>query len=174
MLTPEEKQDKLDAHKREDKRPLNKILKQKMIDVFGEEMANSANIHDLAFPEEILEKFYSWIKKDKNIFWFSGNPGCGKSHMACAYCNHLLDLDINFRLMPETEFYAILRAAIQKNWEAEYEIARLCETDYFILDDVGASLNFNNWHKEQLFSFVDKRWTSQKPTFMTSNLLSAE
>jgi len=63
-----------------------------------------------------------------------------------------------------------LRTGINLGTDPEWEIKRLCETEYFILDDVGSSQNMTEWQKDQLFSFIDHRWASGLPTVVTSNL----
>lgn len=44
----------------------------------------------------------------------------------------------------------------------------IIDYDFLILDDVG-SVGMNEWRKEIIFSLVDLRYESKKPTVVTSN-----
>lgn len=49
----------------------------------------------------------------------------------------------------------------------------LTDDDFLILDDIGSS-GINDWRKEVLFDFLDSRYETGLPTFLTSNLKRKE
>lgn len=121
-----------------------------------------------------LEEKYSyiviqWYKTGKNICFYSGNAGIGKTYLCYAVYGCLLDDKQNVRFFEERNFFNHLRSVIKEGWDYEQEIKRLCETDWFILDDIGSG-QITDWQKEVLFSLVDNRYSSEKPTLITSNL----
>ena len=48
-------------------------------------------------------------------------------------------------------------------------IEYLTDDDLVIFDDLGSS-GYTDWRKEVLFEFIDLRYSSKKPTIITSNL----
>ncbi len=125
-------------------------------------------------PHEIMEKVQNWMSQGANIFYFSGNPGLGKSYLSAAICNWLVDLKKNFRIFTEKMFLYHLRSGFKSDVDSEFEIMRLCEVPYFIMDDIGSAANLNEWQVEQLFSFLDQRAISRLPTVITSNLHTSD
>ncbi len=129
-----------------------------------------AHLSKVQQSPEVVESVKNWLSQRKNIMFFGGNTGLGKTYLAAAICNSLIEEKRQFRCFDEKSFFAHLRSKISNGIDAEYEIKRLCEIEYFILDDIGSAMNLNEWQSEQLFSFLDQRAASRKPTMITSNL----
>jgi DNA replication protein DnaC len=145
-------------------------------------MANQPNIRDyfkndyweaslskLILPEDITKIIFEWIKQPKDFLIFCGNPGVGKTYLCAAIVRDLLIAKLNFRYFSEINFLSHLRGQIEKDQDFQREIDRICETPFFILDDIGAN-RMNDWQREVVFSFVDSRSQSTDPTIITSNL----
>lgn len=62
-----------------------------------------------------------------------------------------------------------LKRTFEASATYETEIENLCDDDLIILDDMG-STNITEWKKDVLLKFLDYRYTSRKPTVITSNL----
>lgn len=131
------------------------------------EKAHMANIHQSA---DIMQKLCNWIEQDKNIFYFCGNVGTGKTYFCSAWYNMLKEQGKHVRAYTEYKLFAQLRSVIQKNWDPMTELERLCDAKYFILDDMGSSSNLTDWQKEMLFEFVNIRMETGLPTLITSNM----
>ena len=152
-----------------DKKSFEKICEENVRNTFNVNYEDAC-LSKVKLPEEFMIKINSWIKDPKNILWVSGNAGVGKTFLCTAICKYLVEKGKNFRCFSENGFYSLLRSKISQGVDPEWEIKRLCEVPYFILDDVGSSENMTDWQKDQLFSFIDHRWASGLPTVVTSNL----
>lgn len=117
------------------------------------------------------------MKDPKDFLIYLGCPGCGKTHFCWSVMN---DLRKNKRISQEgrdpwieSKFIAKINECMQNNWSTELEIERLCEADLFILDDLGSG-KLSAWDQNVLFTLLDNRYTSRKPTIITSNLKMSE
>lgn len=146
-----------------------KVWTDLVMNCFGRDYYD-AHLSRVQQSPEVMEKVKVWLSQCKNIMFFGGNTGLGKTYLAAAICNHFIEQKKQFRCYDEKSFFAHLRGKISGGIDAEYEIKRLCEIEYFILDDIGSAMNMNEWQTEQLFSFLDQRASSRKPTMITSNL----
>ena len=136
------------------------------------ERFKDACLSKLQLPPETVENLQNWVTKDKDILFFSGNPGLGKSYFCAAYIHRLEEKKQHFRYFTEYDFFAFLREGIHKGWDYEYQIKRLCETKYIILDDIGTarSEKLSDFQKEALHIFLDIRYNDRMPTLITSNI----
>lgn len=147
-----------------------------MTDFWETERYKDAHLSKIDLPPEIIEKIVLWIKKDKDMLYFGGNPGIGKSYLSAAYIHSLIEKKQHFRYYSEYTFFSFCREACQKNFDYQYEINRICETKYFILDDICTSRaeKLSDFQKEVLHIFLDVRYNSRLPTLITSNIFSAD
>lgn len=134
------------------------------------EAYKDAHLSKVNLPAEVLEKIIIWWKKPSGILFFAGTPGVGKSYLLASMIH---DLNENkksqWRYMTERDFYSHLRGTIEKSWDYNWEIQRLCETPLFFLDDIGFC-QATEFQKEVLASFIDERVMTKLPTVITSNL----
>src|SRR5258708_1082399 len=133
----------------------------------------NAHLSSIEQDPEVMEILTRWVLKPHDVLYFCGNVGTGKSYFASAWYNHLREQERSVRAFSGYEFFAALREVMKNNWDWERELIRLCENDYFILDDMGNS-QMTDWQKDVLFSFLDERTRSHKPTLITSNIRSKE
>ena len=129
----------------------------------------TAHLAKFEWPEEYVIPIVEWYKSKENILFCTSDVGVGKTYLCHAIYQDVLDQKMPVRFFPERKFLNTLRETIQKGWDYEYEIERLCDVQWLILDDLGF-VKPNDWHKEVLFSMLDNRYSSQKPTLITSNL----
>lgn len=131
-----------------------------------------AHLSRLIQPDDVIEKINNWWKNPNNFFVFLGNAGCGKTYLVAAMIHALLedkDKKNHFRYFHEKDFYSKMRQIVEKGWDYEYEIKRLCETYMIFIDDIGASQG-TPFQKECVFNLIDQRSISQLPTVVISNL----
>jgi DNA replication protein DnaC len=133
----------------------------------GEEYQH-AHLSKIHLPDNYLQVISEWCKTGKNMLLFLGNPGVGKTYFCAAYLNYLIEKKKWFRYMHEKDFFGKLREVINNNHNYEYEIAKICEAEHLIIDDIGSS-QMTEFQKEALLSLVDHRSQSRKPTVITSN-----
>lgn len=132
-----------------------------------------AHLAKLELPEQIIEKINNWIKNPKNMLIFLGNAGIGKTYTCYAIANYLYEKKKYFRLTNENDFFSSLKKCMANgvNWEIFEELKRLCETEFFFLNDLGSGRpdQITDWQKEQIFNFIDVRYETMLPTIITSN-----
>ena len=132
-----------------------------------------AHLSKIEQSPEVMQKLAYWMKKEGDLFFFCGNVGTGKSYFASAFYNHLKDTNRDVRAITEHKLFSLLRVAINNEWDASAELERICDIDFFILDDMGSS-TMTDWQKNILFEFVNMRTESGLPTLITSNLSRKE
>lgn len=131
-----------------------------------------ACLSKVVLPEGAPEKIIQWLSTPSNLLVFCGNPGIGKTFLCVAIGKFLIEKQKHFRCFNEISYFSHLREKVGENVDSSREIKRLCEVEYLILDDVGSSESFTPWQKDQLFSLVDHRTASRKPTIITSNIFT--
>lgn len=82
-----------------------------------------------------------------------------------------LDRKLNhWRYYKERELLKLVRDSIdQKGTDCEGTLKMLLDDDFIIIDDLGSS-NYTEWREGVLFSAIDLRHESMKPTIITTNL----
>lgn len=131
----------------------------------------NAHLAKIDLPNNIVEKINNWIKNPRYFLIFLANPGVGKTFVCHAICKYLQENKKYFRYLNERDFFGSLREIIKQDWDYNREIKRLCETEFFLLDDIGSGRpdEITEWQKECIFSFIDTRYLSGLPTVITSN-----
>lgn len=140
---------------------------------------------------EILKKLLDWTKNPSGILYYHGDVGTGKTYFSCAFYRDCIEKKMNIRAFKEIDFFKEIKKVIDREWDMTSEIARLCQCDVFILDDmgqnitVGKGINYDgteekeanliqdrmtDWQKTTLFQFIEERLIDGKPTLITSNL----
>lgn len=128
-----------------------------------------AHLSKVVLPNDAGEKINGWFKNPKNFLVFCGNPGLGKTYLCACYVKECLEKNYPIRYFNENSLLQHLRQAIKDDLDYEYELKRLCDCPYFILDDLGSARQ-TDWSKDAIFSFVDIRHSSGLPTLITSNI----
>ena len=109
--------------------------------------------------------------KEKNIgllIW--GDVGCGKSYLAAAIANALMEREIPVRM---TNFNAIMND-LAGSFEGRNEyLDRLSGYPLLVIDDFGMERG-TEYGLEQIFSVIDGRYRSRKPLIVTTNLTLTE
>lgn len=102
---------------------------------------------------------------------YMGNPGTGKTHLACAVGNALLDAG---RVVLYRTAYGLLRE-IKATWggdagKSEAEVIRtFCRADLLILDEIGVQFG-TDVERVLLFDVINARYADLKPMVIVSNL----
>ncbi len=100
-----------------------------------------------------------------------GEVGRGKSFLAAAIANQLVEvgLDVLFLVVPE--FLDELRFSYQKEEDVpEADLVRRAQNvPVLVLDDLGAH-NYSEWTKGKIFTLLNYRLNQQLPCIITTNL----
>lgn len=143
--------------------------REMMLNTLGEKYVD-ANLADFVLPNGYLEQIHEWIAKKKGLFFFSGNPGLGKTYFTSALCNWYNDKNLLFRKFSCNDFLADVRSKIKLGWDyIEYINGKYNEVPLFCLDDIGQNTTETEWQNEVISHLIDMRYTSQLPTVITSN-----
>lgn len=104
---------------------------------------------------------------------FSGWPGTGKSHLAAALAQAVIDRGDRalFRSVPDA--IAIVKAAYDGGTTEAQAYERLRSPDLLVLDDVGA-VRLSDHDAGVLFRVLNARYEDQRPTILTTNLSTDE
>lgn len=119
--------------------------------------------------------FAGYCKGAVRNFVFSGRPGTGKNHLACAIGNGLLARQKSVVVITVSDLMMQLRNSYQPNPEVtETQIIKhLSQVDLLILDEVGLQRRNNN-EAIMLNQIIDNRYIADKPTGVLTNLANSE
>jgi len=99
-----------------------------------------------------------------------GNYGAGKTHLAAATANELLNnhYRVLFAVVPDLLDH--LRATFGPSSEVEYDerFEAIRDVQVLVLDDLGTE-NTTPWAREKLFQIVNHRYNYRLSTVFTSN-----
>lgn len=124
-------------------------------------------------PIEDAKKLNQWIKGGKNFLVYLGSPGSGKTYMCAALIKYCWPKFESCRYWNEKKLMERLHVSMQEKHDYIKTIEYLCDDELVVLDDLG-SLGLNDWRREVIFEFLDKRYCSEKPTIITSNFSREE
>jgi DNA replication protein DnaC len=106
---------------------------------------------------------------------FTGNYGCGKTHLAAAISNERAyrGYPVMFVVVPDLLDY--LRAAFSPDSNSplykRFDEVRMCSL--LIMDDLGTE-SATPWAREKLYQIVNYRYMARLPTVITTSLTMAE
>lgn len=108
-----------------------------------------------------------------------GPVGSGKTYLAAAICNALLDRQIDIQFLVVPDFLDELRASFRRPlWVAnrneelddnEPLIERVRSVPLLVLDDLGAH-NYTEWTRNTLYTLLNYRLNYRLPVIITTNL----
>ena len=106
---------------------------------------------------------------------FMGKPGTGKTHIACAICNALVERGHRVLF---TDVYDLIdtikeRAFSEKSCSERQAVQAFAGVDLLILDEVGAQLG-SEWERLTLFKVINERYKACVPTILITNLPHAD
>lgn len=101
----------------------------------------------------------------------SGASGCGKTHIAAAVTNRILERGDPALFMVVPDLLDHLRAAYNPNAEMSFDelSERVRNAPVLVLDDLG-SQSATAWAQEKLFQIINHRFNARLPTIITTNL----
>ena len=105
-----------------------------------------------------------------------GRPGTGKTHLACAIANAVID-----QYLASAEFYTVLNAirSIKDTYRKDSDrsetqaIDALLEPSLLVLDEIGIQVGSEH-EKMLIFEIINERYQNCRPTILISNLSADE
>jgi len=117
------------------------------------------------------EHAHDYARNPKGWLVFSGGYGCGKTHLAVAIANYVVEQGkpAFFVVVPDLLDY--LRATFSPTSSVQYDerFDQIRQAPLLILDDLGAHSS-TPWAEEKLFQLFNYRYNAQLPTVITTNL----
>jgi len=99
-----------------------------------------------------------------------GDYGCGKTHLAAAIANYIVDVGIPTLFITVPDLLDSLRFAYQSpDFTFEERFEEIRQADMLILDDFGTQ-NATQWAQEKLFQIINYRYINNLPLVVTTNL----
>ncbi len=129
-------------------------------------LVNTSDVRDFLEAKEL----------PKRGFYFQGNTGSGKTHVACAIINHvILKKGIQGKYCKVSkDFIEAIKATFtkDKHWNEECT-SKSIEEEYqkvpvLVLDDFGVQKD-SPWVLEKLYDLIDTRYEDERLTIITSN-----
>ena len=128
-------------------------------------MAEKALVDARCFADDI-----SCGRPHRGLF-LQGEVGRGKTYIASAVANYLLEHDISVRFIVVPEFLDKLRYSYDNANSVSEEslMYAVLNVPVLILDDLG-SHNYSEWTKNKIYSLLNYRLNNNLPNVITSNL----
>lgn len=145
------------------------ITKRGIKRTFDNFEVNKSNIRAYEIAKKYAEDWEKFKEEGTGLI-FIGKFGTGKTHLAFAIANYLLNKGVPvvyetlINLMEQVKFGYEKDADI-----GYYEIIRLyCECDLLIIDDLGKE-KLSDWVLEKLFQIINTRYENMLPILITTN-----
>lgn len=113
------------------------------------------------------------IKSRKRGVLMIGNYGCGKTHLAAAILNTMINSGVSGMFVVVPELLNKMRDSFDDE-SSTREIEEQAKTvDVLVLDDLGAEKP-SDWVREQLYILINYRYENELPTIVTTNCNGSE
>lgn len=125
--------------------------------------------------QDYATNFEDNFKKGSSVI-LSGNVGTGKTHLACAVGNYIIqNLNKTALFLNAVDAFSKVKATYSKKSEiSEIDaINQFAEIDLLILDEFGVQVG-SETEKLILFRIINRRYEYLKPTILITNLSVAE
>lgn len=135
-------------------------------DLSAEERQNLRQAVRLA--QEYVERPQAWLL-------FTGDHGCGKTHLAAAIANYRLVQGYAVLFITVPDLLDHLRATFSPSSPVSYDrrFEELRTAPLLVLDDLGTH-SATAWAKEKLYQLFNYRYAARLPTVITSSLTLEE
>ena len=131
-----------------------------------------------AAQAESLEYAYNqarhFAQHAKGWLLLSGSYGCGKTHLAAAIANFVVDVGIPTLFLTVPDLLNSLRFSYddpESTFEQRFDEIR--SAPLLIMDDFGTQ-NATEWSQEKLFQILNYRYINKLPVVITTNLMLEE
>ncbi len=147
--------------------PLARLTFREIID-----RGRSQNARDQEQYRRCVQDARAFAEAPDGWIVLCGASGCGKTHIAAAIVNAMLDRGEPALFVVVPDLLDHLRAAYQPGAEIGYDdlFERIRNAPVLVLDDLGTQAP-TPWAQEKLFQLINHRFNSRLPTVVTTNLV---
>lgn len=124
-----------------------------------------------SFTTWYLENLEENIDSGKGIFLWSETKGSGKTMLAAALANELINKYRRFvKFATSLDILDEIKATYEKDSEENESklLNDLVTAEFLVIDDFGTE-RASDWAGEKFYQIVNKRYVNKKVTFFTSN-----
>lgn len=131
----------------------------------------SAAMRDQEQYRRCVEDARAFAEAPDGWLVLSGASGCGKTHIAAAVVNRILERGAPALFVVVPDLLDHLRSAYQPGAEMRYDdlFERVRNAPVLVLDDLGTQAP-TPWAQEKLFQLINHRFNARLPTVVTTNL----
>ena len=121
-----------------------------------------------------LDNLYQNIDHGKGIYFWSNTKGSGKTMMAAAVANELINTYHRYvKFATSLDILDEIRATYDRRNRDDEEtestlLKDLATSEFLVIDDFGTE-RATDWAGEKFYQIVNKRYINKKVTFFTSN-----
>lgn len=135
---------------------------------------NDPQFQALKRAKAFAEKFPKAMELGAS-FVFCGKPGTGKTHLACAIGNHVMNnFGNSVSFVTVFEVIQRVKATYGGGDKSESDVMRsFAQVDLLILDEVGVQFG-TEFEKVIITDIINRRYSDMRPTIIMSNLTSDE
>lgn len=134
------------------------------LDLRGDELKGDARDN----LRRVVHIAKDYAERPQGMIVFTGEFGCGKTHLAAAIANVLYQRGHHVELVVVPDLLDHLRATFAPSslvsYDQRFEATRTAPI--LVLDDLGTE-NATPWAREKLFQIIDYRYVSRLPTIIT-------
>jgi DNA replication protein DnaC len=133
-------------------------------DLRGEDLKGDAREN----LRRVFHKAKDYAERPQGFIVFTGEYGCGKTHLAAAIANAISQRGHTVLFVVVPDLLDHLRATFAPGSVTSYD-QRFEETrtsPFLVLDDLGTE-NTTPWAREKLFQIIDYRYVARLPTIIT-------
>lgn len=105
--------------------------------------------------------------ESKEILYMYGTTGCGKSHLAAAAANGLVEHNVHALFITVPDMKALISSQSFNDQGPVVEAIK--SMPVLIIDDIGVE-NLTDWTREWLYAIFNERYNTRAPTLYVSNL----
>ena len=108
-------------------------------------------------------------RNHRNGLFIVGNCGVGKSHLAYAVANALIEKNTSVICMTMIDLLLKIRSSFQSKEQTEEQILKIYEDcSLLIIDDLGKEKP-SEWALQMIYTIIDRRYNAMKPIIVTTN-----
>jgi DNA replication protein DnaC len=152
-----------------ERRAHEKLLRLCNMDAFADKTFETFD-RTIQGVERAYQRAVNFAREPRGWLIFFGNYGCGKTHLAAAIANQLIQRDCRLFFSNVPDLLDHLRSTFGPSSEVEYDerFETIRNSPVLILDDLGTE-NTTPWAREKLYQLINHRYNNHLATVITSN-----
>lgn len=140
----------------------------------GERFVNAtfSSWHDLPGTGQCFQAIRDYAeefdKETETGYCIYGRPGNGKSHLAAALVNRVIQRGFTAVFIEVPDLFSRIKATYDGEGSEDAILRSLASCDLLVLDDAGAEKP-TEWVREKFYQIINARYKNHKPVVITTN-----